>query len=158
MIPPPDELITRDALNRIEQNSASNLGGVEKRLEQMVQAEVSLLRGELVKESALRELTERLGGEALKKASDFITEKTEEHNNLLSEMRLDRVTFVTKDDLEKEKATQHKTILFYISIAGFVILIVQNVIRYMTPEHRDVTTPVTISQPSSAPVPVKTVP
>lgn len=131
--PPPDELITRDALDRVENNSSSNLGAVEKRLEEKINAEIDLLRGELRKESELRSLTERLGGEALKKASEFITEKTEEHNNLLQEMRLDRANFVTKDDLEKEKATQHKTILFYISIGGFIILVTQNIIRYFTP-------------------------
>lgn len=157
MIPPPDELITRDALDRVENNSASNLGAVEKRLEQKLHSEINLLRGELKKEAELRELTERLGNKALTKASDFITEKTEEHNNLLSEMRLDRANFVTKADLEKEKENQHKTILFYISIAGFLILIIQNVIRYVTPDRLQ-PAPVTISQPANAPVPVKSVP
>ena len=117
-----DELITRDALDRVEQNAASNLGAVEKRLLER-----------LAHETELRELTERLGKTALDKAEAFITEKSEEHNNLLSEMRIERSNFVTKEDLEKEKETQHKTILFYISIGGFIILIVQNFIRYFTP-------------------------
>lgn len=142
-----EEKITRDALNRIEANAASNLQALAIRLDD-----------EIKHERELRELTERLGGEALKKASDFITEKTEEHNNLLTEMRLDRADFVSKSDLEKEKATAQKTVLFYISIAGFIILIIQNIIRYITPEHRDVTTPVTVSQPSNAPIPVKEIP
>lgn len=128
-----DELITRDALDRVEQNSASNLGAVEKRLEQLVRAEIELLRGELVKEQDLRQLTERLGGQALQKAEDFITEKTEEHNNLLQEMRLDRATFVTKGDLEKEKAAQRSHMLFLISVGGFIILVLQNIIRWAAP-------------------------
>lgn len=159
MIPPPDaELITRDALNRIEGNAAANLGAVDKRLEEKIDAEVTLLRRELRAETELRELTERLGNKALDKASEFITEKTEEHNNLLQEMRLDRANFVTKADLEKEKATAQKSVLFYISIAGFLILIIQNAIRYLTPDRRDAPAPVTITQPSNIPVPVKAVP
>lgn len=132
MIPPHDELITRDALDRVENNSSSNLGAVEKRLEEKINAEIDLLRGELIKESALRQLTERLGGQALDKASEFITEKTEEHNNLLQEMRLDRTTFVTKGDLEKEKAAQRSHMLFLISVGGFAVLIINLIIRFMT--------------------------
>lgn len=132
MIPPPDELITRDALDRVENNSASNLGAVERRLEEKIAHDVSLLRGELKKESELRGLTERLGGQALQKAEDFITEKTEEHNNLLQEMRLDRATFVTKGDLEKEKQAQRSHMLFLISVGGFAVLIINLVIRFVT--------------------------
>lgn len=131
--PPPDELITRDALDRVENNSAANLGAVDRRLEQKIDAEIDLLRGELRKETEKRELTELLGGKALNKASEFITEKTEEHNNLLQEMRLDRANFVTKQDLEKEKETQHKTILFYISIGGFIIIVINLALRYIAP-------------------------
>lgn len=133
MIPPPDELITRDALDRVENNSASLLGAVEKRLEQKIAADIDLLRRELITETELRQLTERLGGQALQKAEDFITEKTEEHNNLLQEMRLDRATFVTKGDLEKEKQAQRSHMLFLMSVGGFIILVVQNIIRYFSP-------------------------
>lgn len=128
-----DELITRDALDRVEQNAASNLGAVEKRLEQLIKSEVDKLCLELKKEAALRELTERLGGVALQKAEDFITEKSEEHNNLLAEMRIDRSNFVTKDDLIKEKAQQRSHFQFLISVTAFGILVIQNIIRYFTP-------------------------
>lgn len=131
--PPPDELITRDALDRVENNSAASLGAVEKRLEEKITAELSLLRGELIKEAELRQLTERLGGQALDKASEFITEKTEEHNNLLQEMRLDRTTFVTKPDLEKEKQAQRSHMLFLISIASFAVLIINFLVRWIVP-------------------------
>lgn len=142
-----EEKITREALNRIEERVRHHADAVERRLD-----------AEIKHERELRELTERLGGQALQKAEDFITEKTEEHNNLLSEMRLDRANFVTKLDLEKEKESQHKSVLFYISIAGFLILIIQNVIRYITPEGRQAPTPVTVSQPANSPVPVRTSP
>lgn len=141
------EYITREAANRIEERVQSNLDEAVKRLD-----------GLITHERELRELTERLGKTALDKAEAFITEKTEEHNNLLSEMRMDRANFVTKQDLEKEKATQQKTVLFYISIAGFIILIIQNAIRYLTPENRTVTTPVTVSQPVNEPIPTKEIP
>lgn len=133
MIPPPDELITRDALDRVENNSAANLGAVEKRLEEKVNAEMKLMREELETECRLRTLTERLGKEALEKASSFITEKTEEHNNLLQEMRLDRANFVTKDDLEKEKAAQKSHMMFLISIGGFTVLVINFIVRWFVP-------------------------
>ncbi len=113
-----DEVITREALSRVEERTALNLA----------QAEQSL-RQEIKHEMEMRELTERLGTLALDKAEAFITEKTKEHNNLLGKMEMMQTTFVTKEDLEKEKTAMRSTVLFYISIASFLILAANYLIR-----------------------------
>lgn len=107
------------------------LARVEHNFRQQLEAQAELFEQKLDTERKLRELTERTGKEALDKASAFITEKTEEHNNLLQQMQVKDATYVTKPDLEKEKIAGRATVLFYISVASAITALVTTVATFL---------------------------
>jgi hypothetical protein len=85
-----------------------------------------VLAKDVEREKALREQAQHYGDKALVIAAELIETKSQEHNNLLNEWRKERADYVTK----KEARTQ---ILFYVTIAGFFIVVLNLVIRYYAP-------------------------
>jgi hypothetical protein len=95
-----------------------------------------LLEKDIKHEGDLRQLTERLGKEALDKAERFITEKSAAHNDLLTKMIARDKEYVTKEDMDKERASARDRMRLYVAAAGVVIVILNFVIRYFVPTPR----------------------
>jgi hypothetical protein len=85
-----------------------------------------VLAKDVERERDLRTQAQHYGDKALIIAADLIKTKADEHNNLLNEWRKERADYVTK----KEVRTQ---ILFYVSIGGFFIVVMNLILRVLTP-------------------------
>lgn len=88
---------------------------------------------DIEEERKLRQLTERLGKEALDKAEKFITEKSASHNDLIQAGIRKEAQYVTKGDLEKDYEASKARTLFLLTVGGFVILLLNFALRFFNP-------------------------
>lgn len=77
-------------------------------------------------ERELRQLTERLKNDAIEKAEASIMEKSASHNDLLRKMETQQATYVTN-------ASMRTTILFYVSLASFGVVLLNIALRFYLP-------------------------